>query len=87
MSIDELHKDGNALAGLLTEVFGTDVSGARRRCEGCREIRLVGEHRLYESAGHVLRCPGCGDVAATIVARGGGYAVTLRGTWLLILEP
>jgi hypothetical protein len=31
----------------------------------------------------VLRCPACGDLAAAIVERPGGYAVTLRGTWLL----
>jgi hypothetical protein len=86
MTIDDLHKDGNALAGLLAEVFGGELSAARRRCASCRALRVVGEHPLYESAGYVLRCPACGDLAATIVARSDGYAVTLRGTWLLTRE-
>jgi hypothetical protein len=76
------HIDGNGLAGLLEELFGEDVTAAPRRCAGCHETYLVGEHRLYESAGYVLRCPGCGDLAAVIVGR----AVTLRGTWLLTRE-
>jgi hypothetical protein len=44
---------------------------------------VIAEHPLYRGAGYVLRCPACGDVAATIVERSGGYAVSLRGTWLL----
>jgi ribosomal protein S27E len=86
MSTENLHMDGNALAGVLAELFGEDVSATPRRCAGCRELHMVGEHMLYESAGYVLRCPGCGDLAATIVARTDGYAVTLRGTWLLTRE-
>ena len=78
-----MHTDGNELAGVLAELFGADVSAARRRCGSCREVRVVAEHPLYRGAGCVLRCPGCGDVAATDVEHADGYAVTLRGTWLL----
>jgi hypothetical protein len=86
MRVDERHTDGNALAGVLAELFGEDVSVSPRRCESCRQIHMVGEHVLYEGAGFVLRCPGCGDVAAMIVTRADGYAVTMRGTWLLKRE-
>jgi hypothetical protein len=78
-----MHTDGNELAGLLAEVLGRDVSAARRRCASCREWGVVAEHPLYHGAGYVLRCPACGDLAATVVERAGEYAVTLRGTWLL----
>jgi hypothetical protein len=78
-----MHTDGNELAGVLAELFGADVSAARRRCGACRQVNVVAEHRLYRGAGHVLRCPGCGDVAAVVIERSGGYAVSLRGTWLL----
>jgi hypothetical protein len=78
-----MHTDGNELAGLLAEVLGRDVAAARRRCESCREWGVVAEHPLYHGAGYVLRCPACGDLAATVVERAGDYAVTLRGTWLL----
>ena len=78
-----MHTDGNELAGLLAELFGEDVTAAPRRCGSCREVRVVAEHPLYRGAGYVLRCPACGDVAAVVVERAGGYAVSLRGTWLL----
>jgi hypothetical protein len=78
-----MHTDGNELAGVLAELFGADVTAARRRCRSCREVRVVAEHPLYRGAGYVLRCPACGDLAATIVERAGSFAVTLQGTWLL----
>jgi Family of unknown function (DUF6510) len=78
-----MHADGNELAGVLAELFGGDVSAVQRRCGSCRELRIVAEHPLYHGAGYVLRCPACGDLAATVVERAGDYAVTLRGTWLL----
>jgi hypothetical protein len=46
-------------------------------------VRVVAEHLLFHGAGQVLRCPACGDVAAVVSERAGGYAVSLRGTWLL----
>jgi hypothetical protein len=78
-----MHTDGNELAGILAELFGGDVSDGERRCGACRQRHPIAEHRLYRGAGYVLRCPGCGDTAAAIVERSGGYAVSLRGTWLL----
>jgi len=78
-----MHTDGNELAGVLAQLFGLDISVARRRCGSCREVRMVAEHPLYHGAGFVLRCPACGDLAAIVVERAGGYAVSLRGTWLL----
>jgi hypothetical protein len=78
-----MHTDGNELAGVLAELFGVEVSAAQRRCGSCRQLGVIAEHPLYRGAGFVLRCPACGDVAATVVARPGGYAVSLRGTWLL----
>ena len=78
-----MHTDGNELAGVLDELFGTEMSSTQRRCGSCRALRVVAEHPLYHGAGYVLRCPACGDLAATVVEQTGGYAVTLRGTWLL----
>jgi uncharacterized Zn finger protein len=77
----ELHTDGNAIAGILEEVFCAEMTAARRVCASCRRENPVGSHLLYESAGFVLRCPSCGDVAAAIVALPNEYAVSIRGTW------
>jgi hypothetical protein len=78
-----MHTDANAIAGLLEEIFARDVTAAERVCQSCRGWSHVGAHRLYRSAGLVLRCPGCGDVAACIATLPEGYAVSLKGTWVL----
>jgi uncharacterized Zn finger protein len=78
-----LHKDGNAIAGLLSEVFAFEVTAAPRVCQSCGRRNAVGAHRLYAGAGQVLRCPACGDVAACIVTLPDGYAVSLLGTWFV----
>jgi predicted RNA-binding Zn-ribbon protein involved in translation (DUF1610 family) len=72
-----LHTDGNAIAGLLEEIFGTEMTATMRTCQSCGEAHPIGEHLLYRGAGLVLRCPNCGDIAAAIVAQ----RVKLFGTW------
>jgi hypothetical protein len=78
-----MHTDANAIAGLLEEIFAREMTGAERVCQSCRARSTIGAHRLYRGAGAVLRCPACGDVAACIVTLPDGYALSLRGTWLL----
>ena len=85
MRDDELWLDGNAIAGLLLQLLGSEVTGAPRTCQSCGRTRAIGEHRLYRGAGLVLRCPACGDVAARIVALRSSYVVQLSGTWRLEL--
>ena len=62
----EMHTDGNQIAGLLQEVFVAEVTDTMRMCESCHHETPIGAHRLYASAGYVLRCPNCGDIAAAI---------------------
>jgi hypothetical protein len=78
-----LHTDGNSIAGLLQEVFVAEVTAARRVCQSCRQENPIGAHRLYSGAGYVLRCPSCGDLAATIAALPDRYVVGLHGAWSL----
>jgi hypothetical protein len=76
--------DGNAIAGVLAEVFGgAEVTGAVRGCGSCGQSHAVGQHRLYRGAGLVLRCPGCGDVAMVLVEREDRREVQLVGRWRL----
>jgi hypothetical protein len=82
-----MHTDGNAIAGLLGEIFTGELTAAERTCETCGARSAVGAHRLYRGAGYVLRCPACGDLAACIAALGDGYALSLRGTWLVGQAP
>jgi hypothetical protein len=81
---DALILDGNALAGVLAEVFnGAELTGALRGCGSCGQRHAIGEHRLYRGAGYVLRCPGCGDVALTVVESADRREVRFAGSWSL----
>jgi Family of unknown function (DUF6510) len=77
--------DGNALAGVFTEALGAELTGAPRRCASCGQVNAVGAHRVYRSAGFVLRCPACGDVAAQIALLPDRTVLRLYGTWELEL--
>jgi hypothetical protein len=83
MSEQAVWLDGNAIAGLLHECFGTELTAAPRRCQSCGEVRAIGAHRLYRGAGLVLRCPVCGDVAARIGVLPDRQIMQLNGSWLL----
>jgi Family of unknown function (DUF6510) len=83
--MSELWLDGNGIAGLLEEVFETDMTVAERACGTCGEVNPVGAHRAYRGAGTVLRCPACSDVALRIAALPDRYVVHLTGRWLIEL--
>ena len=60
----DLWLDGNAMAGLLAEALGEDVTATERRCPHCGDEWALGAYRAYRGAGVVLRCPGCGYAGA-----------------------
>ena len=78
--------DGNAIAGLLAEVFGRDMTTVVRGCASCGARHEVGAHRLYRGAGLVLRCPSCGDVALRVALPADRRLVTFHGTWSVELS-
>ncbi|MFZ0218271.1 MAG: DUF6510 family protein [Candidatus Dormiibacterota bacterium] len=60
--------DGNAIAGVLFEVFGREMTAASGRCQQCRTTAQVAELAVYaHSPGRVARCRGCGSVALVLV--------------------
>jgi bacterioferritin-associated ferredoxin len=65
--MDELTLDGNAIAGLLQEVFAVEMTTAIGTCGDCGKAGPVGAAHLYRGAGIVLRCPHCGNTLAKIV--------------------
>jgi hypothetical protein len=75
--------DGNAMAGLLHEVFGADMTEALRVCSTCGRRSALGAHRAYRGAGTVLRCPVCGDLAVRIAALPDRHVVQLAGQWTM----
>ena len=81
--MDDQHLDGNGVAGLLSEIAGAEMTAVLRTCQSCRGRRPVGEHLAYRSAGVVLRCPGCGDVAVVVGMQDTRLVVEWRGTYAI----
>jgi ribosomal protein S27E len=77
--MEELTLDGNAVAGLLLEVFGAEMTTARGVCAGCGADDQIGAVLVYRAAGYVLRCPQCGAVLAKLVSDGSRAWIDLRG--------
>ena len=73
-SVDErageaVRLDGNAAAGILSEVFVPDITTARTTCANCGTIRALGALLVYaHGMGMVVRCPSC-DAVVLRVAR------------------
>jgi hypothetical protein len=63
-----MHVDGNAAAGLLGEVFATEMTAAGCVCGHCGGCFALAQSMAYTRApGLVLRCPACGGVLLRIV--------------------
>ena len=59
--------DGNAAAGILSEVFVPDLTTARATCANCGTIRPLGALLVYaHGMGMVMRCPSCDAVVLRI---------------------
>ena len=60
---DAQRLDGNAAAGILSEVFVPDLTTARATCANCGAVRALGALLVYASGmGTVMRCPDCDAV-------------------------
>ena len=78
---DALTLDANAVAGMLMEIFGTEMTASMSRCGHCGNRGQVGSLRAYTHApGVVLRCSICTQVVMRIMRRAdGSYLVDARG--------
>jgi Family of unknown function (DUF6510) len=65
--MDALMLDGNAVAGLLQEVFAVEMTTALGTCGDCGATDAVGAMHVYRGAGIVMRCPHCDNALVTIV--------------------
>ena len=64
---DETHVDGNALGGLLIEVFGREMTDAQGCCAACGSIHQIGAMRVFRGPGEVVRCPTCDTVVLVAI--------------------
>ena len=81
MSEEARWLDGNALGGLLQEVFGAEMTDAPHTCQSCGADGRVATHRLYLGAGSVLRCPMCDQIALVATTLADRHVVHLTGAW------
>jgi uncharacterized protein DUF6510 len=65
---DSRRVDGNAAAGILSELFVPDLTVARAKCAGCGTTRTIAALLVYaHGMGTVVRCPGCDHVVLRVV--------------------
>ena len=85
----ELKLDGNAIGGLLSEIFTVEMTAATTTCSACGAIEPVGALSVYVHApGTVVRCAHCENVLIRIVRANGRYWLELTGVRCLELrEP
>ena len=77
--MDALMLDGNAIAGLLHDAFGSEMTSATETCASCGANEQFGAVHVFRGAGVVMRCPRCGQVLAKIVRRQTQVCLDLRG--------
>ncbi len=82
----ELVLDGNSVAGLLQEVFGSEMTVNQAKCSSCGNLSQIGELLVFGGAmGSVLRCPRCQSMMMRIVSRPDDMLLDMQGISYFIL--
>jgi hypothetical protein len=85
---DDRRLDGNAAAGVLTEVLAMDPTTAMLTCAHCGGRAALGGHLLYADApALVLRCPACMRVVLRCASDDAGRRLEMSGVLLLSAPP
>ena len=72
--------DGNALAGLLHELFDVEMTIAPVECANCGRYGELGSLWAFaESPGYVLRCPGCQNIVMRMTVTPAEVYLDARG--------
>ena len=78
--MDDDTLDGNAIGGLLIEVFGTEMTTAVGICGNCGAVGQVAGFAVYRPGlGTVVRCRSCDSVLMAFVQIRGITCVDLMG--------
>ena len=66
--------DANAVAGLLHEVFGSEMTAQESQCAHCGNQAAVGTLRVYDmyGPGVIMRCSVCTEIVVRVVRRPDG---------------
>jgi hypothetical protein len=72
--------DGNAMAGVMHDLFARDMTTAGYRCTGCGKTGEVAEMAVYASGpSTVARCRDCDTVLLMLGERRGMYCLDAPG--------
>ena len=83
----ELMLDANAVAGMMQEIFGADMTASPTECAHCGKEGEVGTLLAFTQApGIVLRCPACENVVVRITQTPDAYYIDARGAVYLRLR-
>jgi hypothetical protein len=77
--MDALMLDGNAVAGLLQEVFAAEMTTAIETCANCGVREPLGAVHVFRGAGIALRCPHCDELLGAIVEGRGRIWIAFPG--------
>ena len=86
--MDDTALDANAVAGMLVEIFGSEMTAVPSRCAHCGNRAQLGTLRAYglNGPGVVLRCSTCTQVVMRVMRREDGtFLVDARGAAYLRL--
>ena len=84
--MDDYTLDANAVAGMLEEVFGREMTAADSQCAHCGNRAQVGTFRVYDinGPGVILRCSTCAGIVIRLVLRpDGSFLVDASGATYL----
>lgn len=83
----ELMLDGNAVGGMMYEVFGIEMTSTPAECANCGAEHPMGALLAFTQApGVILRCPICENVMVRLVAAPDAIYVDARGVAALRME-
>ncbi|NJD59599.1 MAG: hypothetical protein C3F13_00140 [Anaerolineales bacterium] len=78
--------DGNAIAGILYDLFSVEMTLAPVECAACGSISAVGRLLAFvESPGYVIRCPDCQGIIMRLAVTPGEIYLDVRGASYLCI--
>ena len=80
--------DGNAAAGILSEIFAGDVTLLAGECGGCGTVAPLAEAVVeLDDVAAIVRCRGCTHTLITVLRSGEGLRVVIGALRELSAEP
>jgi hypothetical protein len=85
-NMSDLVLDGNAVGGLLQDIFVPEITTAQIECGACGYTAALGSSRLYAvEMGAVLRCIHCDGILMRAVHTAHGRWLEMKGARYLRL--